>query len=60
MGEYDGRRGGCVVREEAKVQTRFTFPFRSLSAGLSPEDKHLSSRSNDFNQKFCQLTLNHM
>lgn len=59
MGKYDGHRG-CVVMEEAKVQTTFTLFFRSLSAVLFPEDKHLFARSNDFNQKFSHFTLNNM
>lgn len=60
MGKYDGHRGCCVVREETKKQTKFTFLFRSLSAGLFPEDKHLFSSSNDFNQNFSHFTLNYI
>lgn len=60
MGKYDGHRGCCMVMEEAKVQTTCTLLFRSLSAGLFPEDKHLFVRPNDFNQKFSHFTLNNM
>lgn len=41
MDKSNGHGGYCVVREKAKVQTRFAFLFKSLSTDLFLEDRHL-------------------